>query len=282
VRFILSRKGFDSSWGGHACPILSGQLLLPLPIPLDPAGEFAGGDALRYCDLRVRGTTTSYEDLMLAHGMNTLTIGGVRQTLTSAIHCHLDPDLTYEITDRRDGWKGAFGQCDAAEGHLRNQGIAVGDLFLFFGLFRHSDGARFVEREQRHVLFGYLQIGEIHRTDDTDYPGAQWAHPHFHRAYTHRKERARKNAVYVASEELSLGDRRLGVPGHGTFRYAEALVLTRAQASSHTEWALPPFFDVCRCHITPRVGRTVGVGTWHFFGRRIAVKSSSSLRTRIR
>src|SRR5207302_2010823 len=55
-------------------------------------------------------------------------------------------------------------------------------------------------------------------------------------------KRRRKNGVYAASAELTIGDARLGVPGYGVFRYDDALVLTRAGASSHMEWNLPEFF----------------------------------------
>ena len=53
--------------------------------------------------------------------------------------CHLDPDIRPEIIERMDGWKPAFGQIDAARTHLCNQGVGIGDLFLFFGWFRETE-----------------------------------------------------------------------------------------------------------------------------------------------
>jgi hypothetical protein len=35
----------------------------------------------------------------------------------------------------------AFGQTGAAQAHLKNSGVGVGDLFLFFGLFSNPDGS---------------------------------------------------------------------------------------------------------------------------------------------
>lgn len=35
----------------------------------------------------------------------------------------------------------AFGQTGAAQSHLANNGVGIGDLFLFFGLFSESDGS---------------------------------------------------------------------------------------------------------------------------------------------
>jgi hypothetical protein len=80
--------------------------------------------------------------------------------------CHLDPDLDKGATARPEGWLPAFGQNSSAEGHLRKQRVAVGDLFLFFGWFRKAEQ---VDRKwhyvpgapDRHVIYGYMQIGEI-------------------------------------------------------------------------------------------------------------------------
>ncbi|MDR6847721.1 hypothetical protein J2Y57_000916 [Sphingomonas sp. BE137] len=48
-----------------------------------------------------------------------------------------------------------FGQCGAAQSHLSNQGVGVGDIFLFFGLF--ADEAT---GERHHRIFGYLRVEE--------------------------------------------------------------------------------------------------------------------------
>jgi len=50
----------------------------------------------------------------------------------------------------------AFGQKSAAQSHLARQGVGVGDIFLFFGLFASSDG-----RDRHHRLFGYLRIEQV-------------------------------------------------------------------------------------------------------------------------
>lgn len=48
VKLVLSRKGFDSSFGGVASPIMPDGSLLSLPIP-------SKKDALRYGEVRVPG-----------------------------------------------------------------------------------------------------------------------------------------------------------------------------------------------------------------------------------
>jgi hypothetical protein len=177
-----------------------------------------------------------------------------RLPLSGDSHCHLDPDLVKEVAPRH-AWKAALGQCDAADGHLRNQGIAKGDVFLFFGTFRHSDGKRLIERALLHVIFGYLQVGEIYRTDDSCCGAPDWSHSHFESGYALRRGKPRTNSVYATSTELTIAERSVGLPGHGMFRYSDALVLTRAGAASHTEWALPLDFKRVAISYHPDGGR---------------------------
>jgi len=45
------------------------------------------------------------------------------------------PALSHSSLPREPGWRPLFGQSGAAQGHLRNQHVNIGDVFLFFGLF---------------------------------------------------------------------------------------------------------------------------------------------------
>lgn len=54
------------------------------------------------------------------------------------------------------GYKCAFGQTSAAQSHLANNGVGVGDVFLFFGLFAELNG-----RGRHHRIFGFLQVEEV-------------------------------------------------------------------------------------------------------------------------
>ncbi|BAP87799.1 putative uncharacterized protein [Burkholderiales bacterium GJ-E10] len=80
---------------------------------------------------------------------------------------HLDPDLDLTVLPRRQGWRPAFGQTEGQLTHLMNCGVEPGDLFLFFGWFREveeqPDGTLVKARigQNRHVIFGWLQIGSI-------------------------------------------------------------------------------------------------------------------------
>jgi hypothetical protein len=62
--------------------------------------------------------------------------------------CHDDPMFV--------GRQSIFGQCSAAQSHLKNQGVGIGDVFLFFGLFADEASG-----EWHHRIFGYLRIEDI-------------------------------------------------------------------------------------------------------------------------
>jgi len=132
MRVILSRKGFDSTIGGYPSPIINGT---PFSLPI-PDSE----DEIRYSDLRFNGK--NYLEIMQGLGIETYLEGGLRKPLNENSACHLDPDLRFDIPDNRicpNDWKGSLGQISQAQRHLENQGVGIGDLFLFFGWFRETE-----------------------------------------------------------------------------------------------------------------------------------------------
>ena len=70
--------------------------------------------------------------------------------------CHNDPNLL----------TGQFGQVGAAQTHLENNKVGIGDLFLFWGWFRETKKIKnkilFDKRDPGHYrLFGWFQIGKV-------------------------------------------------------------------------------------------------------------------------
>ena len=205
MRVILSRKGFDSTSGGGPSPLLPDGRLVSLPIP----------------ERRPTARSPRYSDLGLGALLRSL---GYR----ADDRAHLDPDLLADRRERRPGWRGAFGQVGAAAGHLLNQGVGPGDLFLFFGLFRRAErdrpgGYRFVPGEKPfHAIWGYLEVDR--RLDATGRaPGWALDHPHFA-----DPDRGRPNVVFLARRN------RFGV-----FHYRDELRLTRPGAERVTDWQVP-------------------------------------------
>ncbi len=221
MRVILSRKGFDSNYGGKPSPILPDGRLMSLPIPLPD-------EKLCYSDLDLDGRT--YQAVMDELGYKRL------QT------CHLDPDLRRSIVPRLPGWEPVFGQIDAAQGHLDNQGVGAGDLFLFFGWFRHTKLDRSgklvfdpVDREGKHIIFGYLQVdAKIRMNVLTPCPTWMAYHPHMEPG----RRFVPNNTVYIAKHTLSWNG---NLSGAGVFYFDQSLVLTKA-GLSRSRWQLPAIF----------------------------------------
>jgi len=130
MKIIFSRKGFDSSSGGGPSPIVDGRPL-SLPIPAGTASE------------------TTYGDL----GLGDYAAKASRARLGASDLCHHDPMF---LTPCGEAPTCAFGQHSAAQTHLEGQGVGLGDVFLFFGLYADEDTG-----EPHHRIFGYLQVEEM-------------------------------------------------------------------------------------------------------------------------
>ena len=217
MKIILSRKGFDSSYGGIASPILPDNSLLSLPIPYSKG--------IRFSDVTYEG-----KDLLAI-------INELKRKSWNDRFCHLDPDINDEIKSKDYVCKGLFGQSGAAQSHLDNQDVSEGDIFLFYGWFKQTemkDGRlKFIKgARDQHVIFGYLQIGKIYCNGT--FPENMKCHPHA----KYRELEKGKNCIYQAKDRLSFDE---DLPGYGVFRYDKQLVLTKDN-NSRSKWDLPDFF----------------------------------------
>ncbi|MEM1194566.1 MAG: hypothetical protein AAGH57_00555 [Pseudomonadota bacterium] len=145
MRIILSRKGFDTSAGGGPSPIVKG-VPVSLPIP-DTKGL----------------SRTTYG----AIGLGDHAGRASRGRIGAGDLCHLDP--MFLANDRC-----AFGQTGAAQTHLERQGVGLGDVFVFFGLFAEEETG-----EPHHRIFGYLRVEAIIALDQgAPEDMVALAHPH--------------------------------------------------------------------------------------------------------
>ncbi|MDH4559584.1 hypothetical protein [Pseudomonas sp. BN411] len=227
MRIILSRKGFDSSAGGCPSPIFPDGRLCSLPIP-DPESAISFGDI-------------AFDGISLGDVVNGLN----REAGWHHRRAHLDPDLRPDALPRLPGWMPMLGQSGSAQGHLRNEGVAEGDLFLFFGSFRpveetrHGDWRFSPGQPARQVIWGWLQVGEILKVDDVPTDAMPWARYHPHFAYGQDAS----NTLYVATERLCLDGLSEYVSGAGNFRILdERLVLTAPDSTLQTRWQVPAWF----------------------------------------
>jgi hypothetical protein len=231
MKLILSRKGFDSSFGGCASPIFEDGSFVSLPIPHrfvsppppDPPGRVnfsdIGGD---------RRIGAIVEDLTIRRS----------SPVKASDPVHLDPDLRMDSLPRKAGWRPLFGQADAAQRHLDKHGVGPGDIFLFFGWFREVEqhGGRFRFRRAApdlHIFFGWLEVGDVWQLGKDSHSVPDWASMHPHVAANYGST----NTIYVAAGTDT-------AYAAGTFRsVADQLVLT-APASNRSFWRLPKWFHL--------------------------------------
>lgn len=186
-----------------------------------------------------------YDELTLAGADVGRLLRGLHPRFDPHGPAHLDPDIR-----GRNGHPGLSGQAGPAAGHLVNQGVGQGDLFLFFGLFREavpdgSGGYRFVQpRREFHAIWGYLEVGRVLDAGAGDRVAWVPGFPHFT-----KPDRGRPNRVHVARERLSFDRAR---PGWGAFRFREELRLTKPGAPGPSLWALPGCFREAKLTYHPR------------------------------
>jgi hypothetical protein len=222
LRLILSRKGFDSTSGGCASPIFPDGSMIALPIP-------DRRSPIRYQDLAWRGRN-------LGDIVARLTKGKQR----ADYRAHLDPDLRHALLPRHPEWHPVLGQHGAAQGHLRKQGVGVGDLFVFWGLFRAVDKDLRWAGPPQHHIWGWLQVGAVASVDEAvrrDGERWRWAEQHPHLSFS----RDASNTLYIAAETLDLpGAPSRRAPGAGAFdTVSDCRHLTAPGATRPSDWSLP-------------------------------------------
>ena len=233
MKIILSRKGCDSDFGGIPGIILPNNQILNIPIPGDD------WENINYSDIEVG----NYGE-KLVNVMRTVTphirLYGQKKQITDEVKCHLDPDLDYFAYPRLEGWKGCFGQADAAQTVLRKAGVSEGDVFLFFGWFNRTyienGRLRFCRGQGMHLIFGWMQIDSVIYTHQAELPEWLQYHPH---AIKRRLDRP-SNCIYVGKESLSWNKE---ISGYGIFpKVSQELILTK-EGMSRSRWQLPKEFQ---------------------------------------
>ncbi len=253
-RIILSRKGFDSSWGGCPSPIL-GREMISLPIPEHSRKERAS-QGINACPKN----HLTYRDLTSRQGRR---VTGLIQQLSGgkineADCVHLDPDIRPELRDSKDRKRPlTFGQSGGAQTELRE--IAAGALFLFFGWFRKANepvpGAfRFAkDGANLHAIWGWLQIEERLDLPQELSRGQKIAahHPHI----SHPSGRS-PNCLYVAGNALTFLPQYAGA---GAFsRFHDGLCLTDVRIDRNPRklcsyWKLPAFLKEKNVSHIPKI-----------------------------
>ena len=229
MKIILSRKGFDSSYGGIPSPILPDGRLISLPIP-------SSNDRATLSDINCPAVDIGKLIGDLSKGKHSL------QT-----PIHLDPDLDRPMASRLTGWRPSLGQTGAAQSHLAGMGVGAGDVFLFFGWFRETEqyggSWRYVKgAPDLHAIFGWLEVAEVlpivlQRTQCLNRHPWIANHPHVANPICYSNPR---NTLYVARERSVFAEDAQFGGGHFV-RFNESLRLTKV-GNSRSVWSLPSWF----------------------------------------
>lgn len=229
MKVILSRKGFDSGYGGFPSPVLPDGTMMSLPIPVTEVG-------IRYSELAYSGKT--YGEWIKSLMGSKLKVEGEGIFDVDHLCCHLDPDVRKSCYSRHSNWQGLFGQSGAAQSHLKNQQVGVGDLFLFFGWFRKTiikNGKIIYDPSCKgfHAIYGYLQVGSVDKINSSVFSEWSQYHPHVSRG----RNASELDHVYTAVDNLSFLS---GLEGYGVFQYDQKLILTKSECKK-SRWSLPSF-----------------------------------------
>ncbi len=244
MKIILSRKGFDTGYGGIANPILPDGRFHPLPIP------YGHGAPIRYQDLPppegLGGDLRTLADFVMAHGATMKRKKPLPPLpVTAETIAHLDPDLAVSSLRRMPGWRPLFGQTGDALRILRNRQVGPGSLFIFFGrydrLLSSSAATPQYEGKPFHCVFGWLQVGRIHQAPFMELPA--WARYHPHAAGQEAGWHPTENVIFEAADRLSVPGLDVDLPGAGILPgYHENLRLTAPKAVRSDDWRLPAAF----------------------------------------
>ena len=253
MRIILSRKGFDSQYGGGPSPILPDGKCYSLPIP-HPEGPH------------------KFQDLSSPFGNLGPVVDQLNPKSAQSIdRVHLDPDLYQHSLQRHKNWRPCFGQYGAAQQHLSNQGVGTGDLFLFFGWFRRVDEnfKPLLKQPDLHVIFGWLQVDQV-ITIGEEIERASKSHPAFadhpHLTATFGKN----NTLYTAREKLKLQNRDTSISGGGIFGKPAPIRVLTMRNTTRSIWQLPKWFG----HPSPALSYHMNHEKWAKSGMGWKLKSA--------
>ena len=208
-RIVLSRKGFDSMFGGRPSPIFYDNRIFSLPIPQRVKSP------KKYKDLFFNGIS----------GGDALREVSAKQ-VTDNDYCHYDPVLNKDI--------GIFGQASSAQTELKNGFVGLGDLFLFFGWFRKFSS----KGRDLHHIFGWLQISKIvsgEKAIKSFLKANNIKHPHGYGDTS----RYINNTIYVGGKKLTIGKERTNLKGYGLFKYSVKDLILTSPKHSRSMWKLP-------------------------------------------
>lgn len=221
MKIILSRKGFDSSAGGCPNPIFPNGAMFALPIP-------DGQSIIPYNHVQYQDVDTQ-----------SINVGSLVKHLTKDKikphhKAHLDPDLNSLTYPRQEHWQPVLGQSGSAQGHLNNHDIGVGDVFVYFAVFREVEKFqrkwRFIPgTTNKHIIWATMKVADVVKVDDIRHQTAfDWLKYHPHYQY----DADPNNILYLGEKKET----------RVFSKYHSSLQLTCPHSNKPSVWSLPKWF----------------------------------------
>ncbi|TMW71257.1 hypothetical protein [Alteribacter natronophilus] len=247
TKLILSRKGFDSS-AGHGYSPYDPETGRYIVLPIPETAERGGGPGYRDLELEP-GYLSNIKAKNLHELINhkSLNYSSKTKAVVNKHPAHYDPVTGRPPWHTNGPSYGAFGQSDAAAGHLRNHGVGEGSVFLFFSRFKpvsdrlHPLDLRMAWTDGAYFLYGWLKVGKVYTAANQDELPGEIRRQHPHGSPEDFDNRS-NNIIFTAADRL-FDD--CDIPGTGVFpKLTDDLLLSSPEhRNKPTVWKLPSFFQ---------------------------------------
>ena len=208
MKLIFSKKGYDDQYGGYPSIILPEKenyemLSFPIPAGVNEIGVKSENLNFKNKNLKEIFTELNHKNTSINH--------------------HYDPAINHRFGNIKTG---IFGQSGSSAGHLRNQNITKGDIFLFFGTYNYVRIEDNLYKYEKcwpfHAIWGYLIVDKVlnNRSEIEAEADLLKNHPHFQNIDLYNND-----IVYYGNN-------------FGHFNYSDNLRLTKI-GYKKTIWSLP-------------------------------------------
>lgn len=250
MKVILSRKGFDSSYGGFPSIILPkemGSKMISFPIPDRKKKKNDVEQIINYCfdktEIAKEKKISLINLLSKIKGKKKIKMPKEKEADPSEFIFHVDPEIqNMEVKDENANGEmisfynrklGSLGQSSAAAGHLLNNDIdkiSANDptIFLFFGWFNNTEwkNKQLIPKEKSfHAIWGYLIVDatiNISSDPKIKIPEKLKNHPHIINKDTYGKK---TNIIFYGEH-------------YGTLPFNEKLRLTKKDSDNRSNWEI--------------------------------------------
>ncbi len=172
-KIILSKKGFDTKNGGFPSPVFPDGTMFSIPIPSRLNEE-------TYSNLNFKYRCSAIGEILNDLTNKSIIINSRRKNADyteAKFRCHYDPQVINDYF--------TLGQTGSALGHLNNNKVDKGDIFVFYGLFRKvefNNNRWQYNGNPFHCIFAYMKVEDVIKVNNKKFNIKKYPflenHPH--------------------------------------------------------------------------------------------------------